>query len=373
MKIKVLNLISSPYGLGGAEKLLLDMAEFYDREKISVFYCNLFNSPQKNSLFTESVNEKQLPALNISGHRLRDIPLIISQLLNVVKNNKINILHTHLVHATTIGNIATMLKKKHRTIITQHYTRSSLNKRYLKKLDQSAVRKADCVIAISSAVKNDLLEQGVKENNIYIIPNGINLANFDRESEKKSKLLNDLSKQGKYVIGSVGNLSLLKDHLTLVRAMKKVVKILPEVHLLIIGEGPERRNLENLIKEYKLELNVTLLGFQADIPALIRNVDLYVHSSVTEAFGLAILEAMAARKCVIATEVDGVVDVVENNVSGFLIPSRDAQIMADYICQAIKNPQQTLEMGLKGRKRVEDNFRIETVTKKYQDLYEKIS
>lgn len=372
MTIKVLNLISSPYGLGGAEKLLLDMADLYDHDKISSFYSNLFNSPQKNSLFNESLVKKQLPVLNIAGHRFRDIPAIISQLKDLIEKRNIDILHTHLIHATIIGSITARLSKKHRTITTQHYTQSALNKLYLKKLDQSAVKKADCVIAISQAVKEDLVAHGVKENKICIIHNGINLTKFDKDSEKKNSLLNDLKKKGRYIIGSIGNLHLLKDHLSLIRATAKIVNKFPEVHLVIVGEGAERNNLEQVIKENNLENNITLLGFQSDIPSLIKYFDLYVHSSVIEAFGIAILEAMAARKCVIATEVGGIVDIVENNQTGFLIPPQNVEVMADFICRAIDNSHQTYEMGLKGRKRIEQNFKIEIATKKYQYLYERI-
>lgn len=372
MKIKVLHLISSPYGLGGAEKLLLDMDAFYDREKFSVFYCNLFNSPQKISLFSKSLNENNLPRFDIPGHSWHNVPLIISRLLSLIRNNDIDIVNTHLIHASIIGSIAKRLEKKHRIVITQHYTQSAHDKFFLKKFDQSASRTANRVIAISSAVKNDLLAHGVKQAKIRVIPNGINLAEFDKEAERKNHLFDNLKKQKKFIIGSVGNLHKRKDHLTLILAMAQVVKKFPNAHLVIIGEGAERPLLEKNVKENKLEENVSLVGFQPNVPSLIKDFNLYVHSSKFEPFGIAILEAMASGKGVIATNVDGVVDIIENESNGFLIPPQNPQMMADFIIRAIENPRQIAEMRKRGRKRVEKDFRIETVVKEYQNLYEEI-
>lgn len=372
MPLKILNLIGSPYGLGGAEKLLLDMDEFYDRDKVSVSYCNLFNSPQQNSLFSKSLVDNNLPKLDVSGHWWHKIPSVISQLLGLIKDNNIDIVHTHLIHATIIGSIIGKLGKRHRTVITQHYTQSAHDKTYLKFFDQSAVKRADCVIAISSAVKNDLLSLGVKEDKIRIIPNGINVSEFDKEYNKENHLLDNIKEQEKYIIGSVGNLHKRKDHLTLIKAMAEVVKKFPDAHLVIIGEGAERLALEKALMENELEKNVSLVGFQANVPALIKNFDLYVHPAKFEPFGIAILEAMAARKGIIATEVDGVVDIIENGSDGFLIPSQSPQVMADFICRAIVNPQRISEMGQRGRKKVEKLFKVENTAKQYQNLYEEI-
>ena len=372
MKIKVLHLISSPYGLGGAEKLLLDMDAFYDRDKFSVYYCNLFNSPYKTSLFSKALNDNNLPLFTVPGYRWYNIPQIVTELSALIKKNDTDIVHTHLVHATIIGSILSKLEKKHRTVVTQHYTQNAHDKFYLKNIDQLASKRADRVIAISTAVKNDLLSFGVKEEKVRIIPNGINLNEFDKESEKENYLLSNLKKQRKYIIGSIGNLHKRKDHLTLIKAMIKVVKSFPNAYLVIIGEGDERFLLEKTLKANELEKNVSLLGFQPNVFSLIKNFDLYVHPSKYEPFGIAILEAMAARKSVIATKVGGVIDIIENETNGFLISPQNPQMMADYICRAIENPRLMSEMGNKGRKKVEEEFRIENVSRKYQNLYKEI-
>ncbi len=306
MTIKVLNLISSPYAFGGAEKLLLDMDQFYNPAKFSIHYCNLFNAPQQNGLFSQALADYDLSNFNIEGHRWFTFPQIIYRLLKLIEKENFAIVHTHLVHATIAGGIIGKLGRKHRTVITQHYTQNTHNKFYLKMLDQSAMKQADRVIAISSAVKADSLAHGVREDRVRIILNGINLTEFDREAVKENHLLDNLKKEGKYIIGSVGNLHKRKDHFTLIGAIEKIIKTYANVHLVLVGEGTERGFLEKTLKEKNLEANVSLLGFQTNVPSLIDKFDLYAHSSIFEPFGIAILEAMAARKGVIATNVDGV-------------------------------------------------------------------
>lgn len=372
MMIKVLNLISSPYGLGGAEKLLLDMDGFYDRQNFSISYCNLFNSSEKSSLFSQALIDDNIPKFDVAGQHLHNIPQIVFRLLGLVRSDRIDIVHTHLFHASLVGSIVGKLEKCHRTIITQHYTQNAVDKFHQRKIDKLTVRFADHLIAISSAVKSDLLAQGVKESKIRVISNGINLDEFDKEAEKENLLLDDLKKQGKYIIGSVGNLHKRKDHLTLLRAMAEVIVKFPNAHLVIIGEGLERPILENFLRENQLEGNVSLIGFQSSVPPLFKDFDLYVHSSRAEPFGIAILEALAAQKAVIATEVDGVVDIIENGSNGFLVPPQNPQAMASLIIRAIENPQKVCEMGQRGRKAVVENFRIENTVREYQNLYEEI-
>lgn len=370
MPIKVLNLISSPYGHGGAEKLLLDMAELFDRNTFSVSYCNLFDPPNGRSPFSTKLRERELSVFEIDGHRWHDIPKIITRLRDLIKANKIDIVHSHLFHASMVASVAGRLESENRrTVITQHYTRSALGKRYQKKLDRFAVRAADRVIAISSAVRSDLIFQGVNENNIEIIPNGIDFSKFDEDAKKENHVVDLLKDQGKFIVGSVGNLHKRKDHRTLILAMEQVVRYAPSVHMVIVGEGAERAELEKLIRARDLETRVSLLGFQNDIPSLISKFDLYVHPSLYEPFGIAILEAMAARIPVIATKVDGVVDIIDDGINGFLVPAQDPQTIARAVRKAVSDPDANLEIALRGRERVERDFGIEKTTLRYQTLY----
>jgi len=371
MIIKVLNLISSPFGLGGAEKLLLDLHEFYDRQMFEVHYCNLFDSPSNPSAFSGVLKERGLSVFEVAGHRWYDLPGIVSRLGSLIRANEFDIVHSHLFYSSLIAGISKKLRpSKSKMVITQHYTRSALGANYQKKLDRYGVRAADAVIAISSAVKSDLIDQGVEENRITVIPNGIDLPKFLQEAKKENHTLDDLKKRGKIIIGSIGNLHKRKDHLTLIKTMAMVVKANPKVHLVIAGEGPERVALEKAILELRLQESVSILGFQENIPSLISQFDLYVHPSINEPFGIAILEAMAATKIVIATRVDGVVDILDQGVTGLLVTAADPIDLSNCIIAALKDPVAMVKIAQSGRAKVEADFGIETTAVRYQGVYE---
>lgn len=371
MKIKVLHLTSSPYKIGGAEKLLLDMADYYDRSRFSVSYCNLFDAPSNSSFFTRALADRKLPHLKIPGYRWFEVPQIIYRLSRHITEQKIDIVHSHLIHSTIIGAVLSKVQRSHKSVFTRHYTESALRKSALMKLDRKAFRLADSVVAVSTSVKNDLLNIGVDENRIKIIPNGIDITAFDNETLRPSNL-SDILGKNKFVICSVGNLNYNKDHITLIKAMSEVVKKYSLAVLIIVGEGSERPRLEKLITDKNLEKHIVLTGFRNNVPAILKESNLYVHSSKTEAFGISILEAMAAEIPVISTAVDGVLDIIENNQDGFFVAPHDPSEMAGCICRVIENPQESVAIAERGREKVEKYYRIEEVVKAYQNLYEDI-
>ncbi len=167
----------------------------------------------------------------------------------------------------------------------------------------------------------------------------------------------------------MANLNERKGHEYLLQAMAQLVSQYNDIHLLLIGEGDLRKKLEELTAKLKLEENVSFLGYQPNVPALLKDIDLYVHASVLEPLGIAILEAMAAGKCVVATSVGGIPEIITNGQTGFLVPSQDSTKLADAIRNARKDLYQTEKIAKAGRKHVEESFSIKSIVKKYQELY----
>jgi len=155
----------------------------------------------------------------------------------------------------------------------------------------------------------------------------------------------------------------------LLRAIARLAPKFKDIHLLLIGEGELRKKLEDLTAQLELEENVSFLGYQADVPSLLKDIDLYVHPSVLEPLGIAVLEAMAAGKCVVATAVGGVPEIITDGQTGFLVPSQDVTKLANAIRNARENLSQTEKIANAGRKHVEESFGIKSIVKKYQELY----
>ena len=172
------------------------------------------------------------------------------------------------------------------------------------------------------------------------------------------------------MIAFVANLNYRKGHEFLLHAIAELVAGYPDVHLLCLGEGDLRNKLEELTAELKLKENVSFLGYQPNVPGILQAVDLYVHASVLEPLGIAVLEAMAAGKCVVATAVGGVTEIIQNGKTGFLVPPKDASAIAAAIRHIRENQQLASEIAAAGRHRVETVFDIRLITQKYQNVYQ---
>jgi glycosyltransferase involved in cell wall biosynthesis len=139
---------------------------------------------------------------------------------------------------------------------------------------------------------------------------------------------------------------------------------LPDAQLVIAGEGPERDYLAALAGDLGVAGRVILHGFESNIPALLRQFDVYVHPATDEPFGIAVLEAMAAKKTVIATAVDGVPEIVTDGVTGILVPARDADALASALADV-----DPAAYGAAARQEVEDRFSIKRTAEGYMKVY----
>ena len=152
-------------------------------------------------------------------------------------------------------------------------------------------------------------------------------------------------------------------------AVRIVVDKLPGFHLDIVGDGPAGDDLKHVCGELSLFDHVHFHGMREDVPNLLESADLFVLSSVSEGISLTLLEAMASGLPIVATDVGGNREVVNDGLTGRLVPSRDPQALAAAILQLCSNRQVAREMGQRGRKRVEQFFSIDSMVKAYEMLY----
>jgi glycosyltransferase involved in cell wall biosynthesis len=194
---------------------------------------------------------------------------------------------------------------------------------------------------------------------------------FDSRSQQKSSF--NVSKDlGPFLIGTVGSLTERKGHRYLFQAMSSIRKKNPHAHLIVIGEGPEKERLEKMRVALGLESAITMLGFQENVAPILKQLDVYVHPSVQEPFGIAVLEAMAAGKCVVATAVGGVPEIVVQGETGYLVPAQNSDQLSSAISAAFANWKNTVRMGKNGRNRVLEMFDIDVTVRGYENLYQEV-
>ena len=159
----------------------------------------------------------------------------------------------------------------------------------------------------------------------------------------------------------------------LIRAMPHIIKVFPTARLLLIGDGPSESYFVEIIKSLNFRERVILTGFRKDIPELVNILDLYVHPSLTEGLSIAVIEAMFLKKPVIATRVDGLPEVVVENQTGYLVPSKDAESIAKAVIDLLGNREKMRQMGEAGFKRAEAKFTPDVIVKELEALYRGLS
>jgi len=226
-------------------------------------------------------------------------------------------------------------------------------------------RRADLVIAVSKSVKNFLLKPlGVIEKKIIIIPNAIEVNDDNRQLKKESS--------SQMLVGSVGALVKRKGHVHLIRAFSRVAASLPKARLEIVGDGPEKQNLLNEIKKLDLESKIQLVGEQKNTEKFLNSWDLFVLPSISEVFGIVILEAFEARVPVIATAVGGVPEIIKNDENGILVPAGDPKKLAKAILYLLVEKQERQKLADSAYKILKERYDWSKIIVDIEKQYEKV-
>ena len=229
--------------------------------------------------------------------------------------------------------------------------------------DQLYNRKVDGVIAISRPIVALLTEAGVDPKRIFLIPSGVDAGRFDPAIEAErfdSEIM---------VVGSLAVMEERKGHRYLLEAARLLKQRGHRIRYLLAGDGALKRGLEEMVETLGLSGEVRFVGFVADVPAFLAGVDIFVMPSLYEGLGVAVLEAMAAGKPVVAANVGGLAESVIDSVTGFLVPPRDSQALAEALAKLAGEKSLAHEMGKRGAARAREHFSLETMAASNEAYY----
>jgi glycosyltransferase involved in cell wall biosynthesis len=170
----------------------------------------------------------------------------------------------------------------------------------------------------------------------------------------------------------VARLSPEKGHTVLLRAFQKVINRHSQARLVIIGEGEERERLQHLVADLSIGSFVRFLGLRADVPEVLATCDLFTLPSIQEGLPIVILEALAAGKAVVASEVGAIPDVIRHGATGMLVPPGNVDALADALCLLIEDEEARQLLGQSGRKLVREAYDFERTVGQYDDLYQRV-
>jgi len=290
------------------------------------------------------------------------------RLTRLVRQGRFDIVHTHLVHGGILGRLAAWLGGARFVVTTRHYGTEQKERSLLYRLEDRLTRRSHRVIAISGAVRRYLIERGIApEGRIRVVHNAMDLDLF---GAAPTALRPAASRPP--VLGSIGRLRPQKGYRHLLDAFRLVLNDHPGARLEIVGEGPLRDDLEDHVASLDMAGSVSLLGRlpHEEIPARIDGWDLFLLSSVWEGFGMVLVEAMARARAVVATRVEGVLEVVEEGVTGLLVPPADPPALAAAVNGLLADPERLAAMGRAGRQRAAAHFAMERFVEETVAVYE---
>jgi glycosyltransferase involved in cell wall biosynthesis len=303
--------------------------------------------------------------------------LTLIELTFFLKRNNYHIVHTHNSKAGFIGRLAAILAGVPVIIHTVHgfafHDQEPAWRQFLfRNLERLASRWCDKMIFISQPlIEWALREQVAIKEKIVKIYSGIDLDLFQPvTADKKLGIRAGWGIAGDdKVIGIVSKLWEGKGHDILIKAFKKIIKERNDVKLIIVGEGYLMEDLVKLVEKLDITSSVLFTGFQADVSGIISTFDIGVLPSFFEGMGRVLLEAMAMEKPVVASNVGGIPDLVDNGINGFLTKPGDIDELYDALNKLLNNHELSINMGKQGRKKVSDKFSSKAMVKLIHNLY----
>ncbi|MBN2542863.1 glycosyltransferase family 4 protein [bacterium] len=360
-KINVLHLNTAHTWRGGENQVfnLINGLKNYDID-------NYLACPPGSPLFKKARNSDiEVISVNFKGE-LRLFP--IKKLFSIVKKLDINIVHSHTSHALLFGCLLKLLHPRVKHVTTRrvdfHTHKNPVSSLKYRK-------RTDMIIAVSDGIKQVMISDGIDPHKIVVIRSGLDFTKLDNVSESCNLSDEFGIPEDNIILINVASLADHKAQKYLVDAMNTVIKEIPNISLLIVGEGKLYEPLENQIKKSGLQDYVRLTGFREDVPNLLKASDIFVTSSYLEGLGTSTIEAMRMKLPVIGTETGGIPEIIKDGENGFLVPPRDPGKLAEAIIKLAKNEVLRQQMGKKGYE-ISKDFSAEKMAEQNYLVYKKL-
>jgi glycosyltransferase involved in cell wall biosynthesis len=306
------------------------------------------------SLRRKDLSEETLDALGIDIsylHKSKFDPATLTALLKVIDRKQIDILHLHGYGATTFGRMAGVLKRLP-TIVHEHANLTT-TPWFQKVADRALAPAADIAIAVSRSTADFLINaRQLPASRVKVVYLGVPLDEFSRprSTEEIAGARADLGiTSGEFAVGTVTRLHDSKGNAFLVEAARLVLDRRPEARFFVVGEGPLRAGLEARARDLGLGDRFVFAGFARDVARVVSAFDLSVFPSLWEGTPLTVFEALAMGKTILATDADGLVDVLQHDHDAVIVPKRDANALATGILTLMGDDALRRRLGANAR------------------------
>jgi glycosyltransferase involved in cell wall biosynthesis len=297
-------------------------------------------------------------------------PGVGRQIAALAAAHQVDVIHCHQYTPFVYGRVAALLRPRLRVVYTEHGRLSDAPPSRKRRLVNPVLsRFPGPIVAVSEDLRRYLVTSGFPARRVGIVYNGIapgeRPSTARRERARRSLGLSSTC----LAVGTAARLDPVKDLTVLIEAFGRLFKSDPDRRLVIIGDGPERVRLERCAQENRCVEATLFTGHRDDARELMAALDVYVNTSITEGMSVTILEAMAAGVPVVATRVGGNPELVEEGVTGRLVPAHDAAALADAVDRLSGSDVERATMGRAARSRLEERFTVDRMVGEYFMAY----
>ncbi|MFH0802986.1 MAG: glycosyltransferase family 4 protein [bacterium] len=349
-KVLILNEVKD---WGGGEEVTLNLSSALLKTGVSLIFGG-----NPGSTLLNKAREAGIPSRAIPMRNELDLPAVLT-LRKIITAEKISVLHCQSMRDHVLACLAARFNPGVRVFRTQHIHHPE----GFSLTSWAAYRHfTHRILCVSDFIRRDLLSAGLRDKLLKVVYAGIDTRRFEPflgdRSFRAERNLNEKTT----AVGCFGNLFKSKGQQDLISVVKKLLDKKLNLHLFLAGRGPDQDRLQTISAELGITEHVTFLGFRDDVPRLIGSMDVMVTPSVwDEPAGLINLEALFMEKPLVATRVGGIPELVEDEVTGFLVPPGDREALAQKIEFCIMNREKTIEMARNGARRVRERHTLEAM------------
>ena len=354
---------------------LNNLCDFTDAKEIEY----LFATFAPYSEFTEALRQRGKTVYFLDSMKRKEYPQAFRRLWKIMKSENPDIVHTHLFDPTLIG-LTIAKRQKRRTVLTRHHSDavhqldSAFKRKFYLKLEDYINRRADHIIAPSQMVRDILVErENVAAAKVSVIPYGQTTERFDAVTpEKIEAVRTELDMERNLALVCTSRLFHRKGHTYLFEAFAGLVKNGLDATLYLIGTGDYQSFLTERAKHLAIENRVKFLGWRDDALAIIAAADIIVHPSLEDALSSAVIESLMFGKPIVATDISGVRDSLDNGKYGRIVPPADAESFRVALAETIQNLESAREKARAGRNYLLRYMDAGRVAGEYREMYRRL-
>jgi glycosyltransferase involved in cell wall biosynthesis len=364
-KIKVLKFLTN-FNIGGTERQFVQLVQQMDLDRFDLHVACFARSGS----FLPLVESRGIPLSVFSIRRLYS-PLTWLRLLqfaHYLRWNRFQVVHAYGFYPNTFAVPAARLAGVPVVIASIRDTGEVLapEKRLVQK---AACKLATCVLANADAVRTQLIRDGYDARKLAVIRNGVDLPRLNRAQQAGPIRREFGIPDDAPIITVLARLNEMKGIEYFLDAAPAVLSLFPKTRFLIVGDGPARADLQAYAEGKGIGNATTFTGFRMDVPDFLKETSISVLPSLSEGLSNVLIESMAAGVAVVATNVGGNPEIVDDGITGILVPPRDAGAIGHAITELLANPDALARMGYAGRDRIERRFSMERAVHETQRLY----